>query len=372
MARVPLTGVFELRDRTIDSLKGFLILCVILGHFDVNYFMGVGQWSSLFGELISWLKSFLSVYYFHLPLFLGASIFFVRKISLNYFYKRVLTILLPFVFWLIRPSVFFQPIADVSLLFTHYNLRSILWGDWSHIGSILWFLPLVFTCNILFSIFLKLKETKFYHKMLFTIITAFTLEFIYVEKVAYWHVSGYIPYSLDLAVFLFPYFLALWWSYSLISKYRSKINLSYQVILFLLSMPLAYASKLLITKYEAVKTISPFHYRIDLAQFSVPYTVIGYLAMTGLSVAILMFFMFGRIKVFEKIGQNSLPIYLLHYIVLGKLSRLLISVDINIVYLDEWVKLVLGISYFIAAFCIPMLLAHILRKVFTNVKYLGF
>ncbi|MDE7165769.1 MAG: acyltransferase family protein [Bacteroidaceae bacterium] len=76
------------RDSTIDSLKGFLIILVILGHL-------IGQCG---GTDIVNNNIWTYIYIFHMPLFILLSGYFSKKVDdLKYFYRSLLKIFLPLI-----------------------------------------------------------------------------------------------------------------------------------------------------------------------------------------------------------------------------------------------------------------------------------
>ena len=77
------------RDLNLDSLKGFLIVLVVYGHFPFEYFSIEKS-----GFLINTIAL---VYFFHMPLFLAVSAIFVKP-SYDRLINRAALILLPYMF----------------------------------------------------------------------------------------------------------------------------------------------------------------------------------------------------------------------------------------------------------------------------------
>jgi len=78
------------RDLRLDTLKGLLIIFVILGHIPFSFFNI---------EKINILQTFtMWFYFFHMPLFLAISVLFIKD-SYSWILKRALLILLPYLFW---------------------------------------------------------------------------------------------------------------------------------------------------------------------------------------------------------------------------------------------------------------------------------
>lgn len=112
------------RDLQIDTLKGFLILCVILGHL-------IGSLKSQGGAIWN------MIYTFHMPLFVLVSGFFSRRDRTNEFS-------------LIKPLVVFQFINVIilSILGHDFSFTYFLvpyWTLWYLLSLIFWRLMLKYT-----------------------------------------------------------------------------------------------------------------------------------------------------------------------------------------------------------------------------------
>jgi fucose 4-O-acetylase-like acetyltransferase len=79
-----------MRNLKIDTLKGFLIILVVIGHIPFSYFSL--QTITPITIFSSWL------YFFHMPLFLAISTLFI-KANIKWLGKRFLLILSPYLFW---------------------------------------------------------------------------------------------------------------------------------------------------------------------------------------------------------------------------------------------------------------------------------
>lgn len=78
------------RDLKIDSLKGFLITLVVIGHIPFGSFNI---------EKVDSIKYFTQwLYFFHMPLFLAVSVLYIKD-NYNWFFKRASLILIPYLFW---------------------------------------------------------------------------------------------------------------------------------------------------------------------------------------------------------------------------------------------------------------------------------
>ncbi len=352
----------EYRDRNIDSLKGFLILCVVIGHFVIA--------QSIFkNELFkySWTHSagLLPVVYFHMPLFLAVSQFFASEFSLQYLKKRFLLIYLPYVFWFFLPVLIHQFTA-LTRYPSHFFIN-MLYGDWKHIGTILWFLPVLFTANTAFSLFKRFLSSDFKYKNIFYIILIlmWCVFFYFIDRIADYHADGFFPFGIDIVVYMFPFCLIM----HLIYLNREKVK-SINIFIF---VGIMFLGKFLIDVTVAVKTHTIFHYRIDLAQMSVPHSIWGYLAMTLLSGAILCFFLkIKEIRILSYIGRYSFPIYVLHIYLIGYLNKLLSILGKYTTYFhNEVFVLVYGWITFIVIFILSIAISKLLMKLSKAFRFIG-
>jgi len=325
-----------IRDTRLDSLKGMLILLVIIGHIPYSYFNLERNY------IITFLSEWL--YFFHMPLFLVLSIFFIKN---NYLWiiKRILLILLPYLFWfnfLHSNMLLHNPIKFIEIVFI---------GNWDSLKSILWFLPALLSLNILFFIFLKYKHLK---KILFVLSIG---SFLFANEVAKYHT--YIPFSIDVALYLF--ILAYFIKY-IYNNQEKIMNIEIYIIIMI-----TLVSSLLLFYFEPIKTHTPWHHIIDLAQFSVATTFIGYISFLSLNISIFILFLkfnVNKIKVLSVIGVYSFPIFLLHTIILYKLPKLFVfnSIGVNIIFL---------IIVLIITVVAPILISKFLMKVSKKFKYIG-
>ena len=131
------------RDLRIDSLKGFLIILVIIGHIPLNSFNIEKQ--HIFSSFTQW------IYFFHMPLFFAMRVLFIKN-DFIWIIKRASLILIPYFFW------FFY--GHKKLLFENplEFMRGVFMGNWESLNSIIWFLPALFTLNVLFYIFYKSNQ----------------------------------------------------------------------------------------------------------------------------------------------------------------------------------------------------------------------
>ena len=229
-------------------------------------------------------------------------------------------------------------------------IGGVLIGNWSTIKSIIWFLPALFSLNLLYFFFEK--SDKYIKYLIFglSIIT-----FIFASKVIVLHYN--IPFGFDVGLYIF----LLAYIVKYIYKHQEKfigINLVLMIIAILVaSISLFY--------YEPIKTHTEYHLRIDLAQFSVPITLIGYLSFILLNISILIVFLkIKEISLLTTVGNYSYPIFLFHSVILYKLPSLIKfdSLIINIIFL---------VSTFILSITLPIIGSKFIMRLSNNFKYIG-
>jgi peptidoglycan/LPS O-acetylase OafA/YrhL len=251
-------------------------------------------------QLSSRISSF--IYFFHIPLFLGMSAIFIKG-NYNWLIKRATLILLPYVFWFLyeHKIMFFEN--------TNVFFAKLFMGNWDSTKSIIWFLPALFSLNFL--VFLFIKGSKVFKMIL---LIASILTFILSNQIVIIH--NHIPFGIDVALYLFilTYFIKATYEHK---DFIEKIKFPIIIIMIL-------TSTFVIFTFEPLKTLSRFHARIDLAQFSVPVTIIGYISFIILSISIFIAFMkIKSNKILAFVGLYSFPIFLMHLTVLYKLPELI-------------------------------------------------
>lgn len=323
------------RDLNLDSLKGFLIILVVFGHFPFDFF-------SI--EKPTILINFIAfVYFFHMPLFLSISTLFIKS-DYNWLIKRAALTLIPYVFWflyghkrmlLIAPKDFFM---------------KLFMGNWASLESVLWFLPTLFTLNVLF--FLFYRKNKFVKIIFF----AFSLlVFVFSKKIMLVH--DVIPFGIDVALYIFMLTLFIKFVY-LNGNWLRKINITLTILIILIS-------SLILFYFEPIKMHTQWHSRIDLAQFSVPITIIGYVSFVFLNVFIFLLFL--KIKpsqLLSFVGKYSFPIFILHLMILYRLP-LLFEFD-NII-----INTLFMVLTFILSIILPIIFSKILMKISDKFKFIG-
>jgi fucose 4-O-acetylase-like acetyltransferase len=327
------------RHQGLDALKGFLIVAVIIGHFPTS-----GRGTNPFGPLPEWL------YFFHVPLFLALSCLFAQPFTLRQAGHRARQLLAPFGLWMV--------LTHPHLLLTRpWALATdAAMGNWAHVQSILWFLPALFTANLLMACW---RGSRVLTQAL--LLSAAIGAFVFAPRLALWH--GRIPFGLDVALFLFPF---IWivdqaWRRRQALAQRAGPWLTPAAIL---ALPLG---GILVRYFEQVKTHSAYARRVDFAQFSVPETVAGYLGMTLMGVALVVLAVrLPAPRWLAAVGRFSMPIYLLHYPLLFALTR-----SIGLAGEGRLALLVYGLAVTALIVGIAMLTAQVLTRLSPRVGLLG-
>lgn len=341
-----------MRDLRIDGLKGFLILAVIWGHIGVLSSMITTADTSLWERFVLHVSVWVPVNYFHMALFFALSILFVQPFSAKLLKKKSLVLLLPYLFW------FIWPIRDSLLLHPVEIGWNIIFGNWDHLLSILWFLPACFSVNIYYALYRKYQNRSWRWLFWFAWVTVFIL----IRSIAPLH--AWIPFGVDLAVYLFPYL----WMVDQIYQRRSWIQ--QQSIWYLLLLVPAYlASIRLIDYFEPIKQYSHYWTKIDLAQLNVPFTVPGLFGFMLLSAVICVAFLrLPPLPGLAKIGRYTLPIYLFHLMVLGKLA---LAFNQTQLFANPWVFCLAMLAVFPTTVFISIGVSKLLSKLSPYAKYIG-
>ncbi|RCH53819.1 hypothetical protein DJ568_16410 [Mucilaginibacter hurinus] len=361
------SAVFPSRDRHIDALKGFLIVLVVLGHIPyASFFSDKTSWQYI------WVDSAISglhMNFFRMPLFLAVGVLFIPALSKRFVKKIAIALLIPYVIWILQPTIIYDPARD--LINAIGRFKDLLKGNYQALVSILWFLPALFSCKVIFS-FAKLANNKIatWSKSkkyaLYGVLGAlWCVYFALTRKIAVLHCLGKIPFGIDIALYLIPMFIAI------IAVYRHRAYLlKLHVIIILL---IAAGATQLIVYVEPIKTLTSFHERIDLAQYSVPYNFFGYVGMVVLSGAILMLaykLKSGAVlKLLSYVGTYSFPIYILHFKIL---KDIFLRFDGAASSLSPSVAVLALFGTQLTAIVLPIIFSKILMYLSTDFRYAGF
>ncbi len=274
------------RDPSIDALRGFLILCVLAGHLPFGHFYGTQTaWWPVVNE---------TIYLFHVPLFFAISCLFLPELAARRLLTSLAAIAVPYVLWYAwqRFSFLAQDPAGWTVL--------LLRGNFSSLGSTLWFLPALVSVRLLASLAKPLAGSL-------TGMVALSGLWLAGFALLDWTIGARasIPFGLDVAFYCLPYCALIVW----VERRRESWPRVAPWAWWLLVAGLT----LWVYAIEPLKTHTPWRHRIDLAQLSVPHELGQYAAWAALGAA--WFLAFRRVtwRPLTLIGRHSFPIYLIHY-----------------------------------------------------------
>lgn len=357
------------RDRSLDALKGFLIILVVLGHVPLKLFFS-GLESSQEYLFISRAIASLDIYFYHMPLFMALGVFFIRSLSLREAKKHFMTIVVPFAFWrLINLPLKF---LATGLPGATNAIAGLVVGNFAFLGSPLWFLPALFALKLIFGGGLALRQRLPKTQFSIVIVVAtvlWSIYFYYSPVIAAYHVAGYIPWGIDIAVYLLPYAVIIRWLYLHAEKFKYSRLVAVAAII---------AGDLLISHFEAIKTISAFPAVIDLAQYSVAFTVPGFIGLIVMSGGILLLFRdtdpgLLLMRGFAFLGRYSFPIYLLSGLLIAEATK-----GLGFLFQHQpqvhnpMAVLLLTCLTILGLIAIPVVVSRLAMRVSTKFRYVGF
>lgn len=272
-------------------MRGFLILCVVVGHTPLGYLTASDP--KLFG-LPLYYFSVQVIWFFALPLFIAISCLYIQPLSLAYSAKRALAILVPYVLYLVLqqwPALTQNPLGW---------LRMAAWGNFSSLQSIIWFLPALYLCNIAAAAIVKHEGSVGFGLALSGVALLSIATAPWVASV-----RDLLPFGINLALMMLPFVFVL----RLVERRREV--LSYISRRACLIFTVGAAGCLFVLEPE--KLTNPWRNKIDLAQYSIPSTPVNYLLWMMVALGVFLFFRFRPISFLRFLGIYSMPIYLLHY-----------------------------------------------------------
>ena len=298
------------RDVLVDVLRGIAVLAVLLGHA-IQRVMFVNYEENIIFKII---------YSFHMPLFMllsGYSLYkYTKKYELEFFKKRFFRLIIPTIVWsyliyFVRNFEFvgikeFIPFPDSIIEYT----RILLW----HPDYIIWFLYIVFICNIIFGLQKKLINEKL--SIIVTILITIGLYLLPKENFGIARLQIYFP------IFSLGYYLAMYFE-----KIRKYLN--YMLI------PSVIAYIMLFPFYNVIIDNVIVFYSISISAMIILYYIVKVINNRKIN-EILCFF-----------GKKSLEIYLCQCVCLN------LGIGTGIIRV---------ISIFITATVISLLLTYVTNK----------
>lgn len=284
----------SIEDRTyLNNMKGILIILVVVGHFLQTLLNCVKEWMPTFAPVIQ--GAILFIYAFHMPVFIFISGYLSKNTE-----KR-------------RQNAFFD-------LFFLYLVYEILVGiicsiaspqrGWEVFQNIFipryasWYLLALFIWRLLLPDLVRIKGVLWIALMLNIGTCIFT---------------GF-GYSFDLRRilgFLFYFLLGYYTSEERLNRIRQLLSRK----LALLGLGIELIAFILLTNYYPIypRVLSVFARKVDINGFSHWYYAIGYYAI-AFGVTMITGFIFlcaitNKNSYVEKIGEDTMPLYLSHAIV---------------------------------------------------------
>ena len=299
------------RDSRLDSLKGFLIILVVLGHMLEPYF-----------DTPVNIILYVMIYSFHMPLFILLSGYFFNPMQEDTkFWRSTLKLLESLIiFWII--GLFAYPIPEDSL-----NTSMLLTPSWS-----LWY--------ILSLLFWRLSS-YYLAKRGIDITSSRSIIISFLISI----VVGIIPISLELSfqrtLVFFPFFL-------IGMRLKSSSFSLKQIRIWIFAVPVLAAVLYLIVKYQGGILYNVCYTFFGNRPYSTYLDAIsrGLGLALGLILSLFIFKTFPRVPILDIIGTLTLPIYLLHIYGL-KIFNLLIDHNIlpsTTIYLMLYALLIIAIA----------------------------
>lgn len=291
-----------LRNNLIDSLKGFAILLMVFGHLI--------QLTSIDSSYLS-NPIYIFIYSFHMPLFIMISGFFFNKSSnqrslKNVINNRVVTVLLPYFSWTTIFIIIWFVLKGYNLNFFELMLK---YFNTFLFVSKLWFLWVLFICILLTSLDIYIQ------KYIGKISIVFLILFIYI-------LPETEMFALISIKYMFPFFI-LGYYYN---KYYNKLH---KCIPYISGVSLLlYPIMLFFWKEEN------FSFIIDFKNME----PIIYKYVAAFSGILVIIFVFRKIHTqfqlnyFERIGKNSIAIYIISDYFVELMSHLKFLVTNNYIF----------------------------------------
>jgi fucose 4-O-acetylase-like acetyltransferase len=340
------------RDGSIDAIKGFLILCVICGHYNYTLLGDTGpeKLAIFFNELI---------YLFHMPLFLVVSFIFIKKLDLETFKSYGEKILIPYCFWVF---IFFQSVNTTNTIPNKF--KAMFYGTYDMGTGLFWFLAVLFVCKVIMSFYLRVmvsKKSRYLFWFVFS--AAWFLIYYFYPQLSDRTIVGLTPFNFIMCLYLFPML------FFVNRIYKSKLYWQHKIstlnLFFLMVATMAYLMFL--------SSPAPIH-RVDLARFIIPHRLDLILVMVTLWAVLLLLldrlFVQSNIiaKYLSRLGFYSLVIFIFHIPVKQFLEMHIIqAVPENML----WVRVLASLLVIFLVCEICILISSVVMRVSQKFKMIG-
>lgn len=322
------------REKWLDSLKGFLICLVVIGHIAIDYynnkFYGGGHSEHL-------TLTYNLIYEFHMPLFICISGFFFYGTYQKGKTKRsvINDLLLYFEWQMIYWSFKTLFLNDNSPEFYIKNI--VMEIVCKPLNGVYWYLYVLLICKIVACLLLRIKKS-FY---LFISMGALALQCIYVYSEMHTNIPTEYVFIRLLGYFTFFWLGIMMNEYGLPKSKCENCKICFGIFIYIV---------LNIVHMD-------FSNMTGWASLGILGLILSYASIT---VLVNVFkFKIKKSVILEFLGENTLPIYVLHYFFLVIMRKILV---------------VLGINYFLVCFMFsflisimgPILIFEITRKIGVN------
>lgn len=323
------------RDYLFDNIKGLLIFLVVLGHL-LGYFLFKTT------NLIDIM--YISIYLFHMPVFIFISGYFSKRNNKN----RILELTLVYIIWqsIVFP-LFVSIFTDTSFI---KNQQSVFYPEWTY-----WYLLSLIIWKVITPYFEKLRYN-------------FVISLVMGVLIGYSSIkSGLTVLSLGRTIAFYPFFILgynckrdnIYYFKNKINKY---VGLFAFIAIILLGLILidyidnqlikeSYIKKILYLKepYEKYMVNENMGALVRIAMYGIQF----------LSIPLLFSFISAEKNILSKFGQNTLFIYLTHGIVIQILKKTLFK------------KIAITNGLFILISCIIVAFAYCLLLSLRHIQNIG-
>ena len=300
------------RDQSVDVLRGFLMILVILGHIQIDDYFHSILYSVHMAAFI-----FLSGYFYH------------ERLSLkNQIEKMLQSYMLPyFIYCVCRFMMQYDYFFEMGWKYTlkYFGLAFSYPGPWfsgmQSIGPI-YFLILLFSIRCIYIALEKLIPQEIIRGI---VILALSIIGMKIGQTGQW-----LPWSFDIALYALIYFYLgiMCFRYTVLEKCRAYLWIYVPLVLLWFHMIQGGSMELAFRHYE-------------------PYVFVILGAIAGTLVLYILFYGFSKYKVvaplyyvMKKAGRYSLYILMVHSLIYDKFPR---DIGIGVFFILICIQIVLGI-----------------------------